>query len=355
MQKKQDMDVKYNKLGRTDVEVSEICLGTMTWGTQNTESEGHDQMNFAVDHGVNFFDTAELYPTTPLSPATQGKTEEIIGSWFKATGKREDIILATKITGKGPKWIRKGVGISPQELRTAIEGSLKRLHTDRIDLYQLHWPNRGSYHFRQNWKFDPTQQDRSETRDHIHEVLRTLKALVEEGKVRHFGLSNESCWGTSQFIEVAKSDGLPRVVSLQNEYNLMCRIYDLDLAELSHHEDISLLAYSPLAAGLLSGKYNGGHIPEGSRRAFNSDLGGRYVGPIDHVVLAYNEVAERHELDPCQMALAFCLTRPFMTSVIIGATTMKQLKTNIGAKDVMLNDELLDDIHAVYRKYPLPF
>jgi len=347
--------VKYNRLGRTGVRVSEICLGTMTWGTQNSEREGHEQIDYAVEQGVNFFDTAEMYPTTPLSPETQGRTEEIIGTWFKSSGKRDDVVLATKITGKGPKWIRDGAGISQQELRDAVEGSLSRLQTDTIDLYQLHWPNRGSYHFRQNWTFDPTQQDRSDTTDHIHEVLRTAKDLVDEGKVRHFGLSNESCWGTCQFLELAETHDLPRVVSLQNEYNLMCRLYDLDLAELSHHEDVGLLAYSPLAAGLLSGKYAGGDIPKGSRRAFNSDLGGRYSEAINDVVSDYLAVAQRHGLEPSQMALAFCLTRPFMTSVIIGATTLEQLKTNINAKDVTLNEAVLADIHAIYRKHPLPF
>lgn len=347
--------MKYNTLGRTDIKVSELCLGTMTWGTQNTEADGHEQMSVAHDHGINFFDTAEMYPTTPLSAEKQGLTEEIVGSWFKATGNRDEIILATKITGAGPKWMRDGAGISPDTIRIAVEGSLKRLQTDVIDLYQLHWPNRGSYHFRQNWTYQPARQDRGEMADHASEVLKTLNDLIAEGKIRHVGLSNESCWGTSQFLRAAETQDLPRVVSIQNEYNLMCRLFDLDLAELSHHEDVGLLAYSPLAAGLLSGKYHDGQVPDGSRRSINKDLGGRYALPVDHVVDAYNLIAKSHALDPCQMAIAFCLTRPFMTSVIIGATTMEQLHTNIGARDVQLSDQVLEEIQAVYRQYPIPF
>lgn len=326
----------------------------MTWGTQNSQAEAHAQMDFAVAQGVNFFDTAELYPTTPLTPETHGRTEEIVGSWLKSSGQRDNIVLATKIAGKGPRWIRGGEGITPSGLRMALEDSLKRLQTETIDLYQLHWPNRGSYHFRQNWSYDPTGQDRSKTRDHVVAVLQTLQELIGEGKIRHVGLSNESCWGTAQFLDIAEAQNLPRVVSIQNEYNVMCRLFDLDLAELSHNEDVGLIAYSPLAAGLLSGKYRGGQIPKGSRRAFTKDLGGRYVPQIDTVVDAYHEVASRHGLDPCQMVLAFCLTRPFMTSVIIGATTQEQLKTNIGAKDVVLTKEVVADIQAVYKRYPMP-
>lgn len=326
----------------------------MTWGTQNTEAEAHEQMDFAIESGVNFFDTAELYPTTPLTPDSQGRTEEFVGSWFKASGKRDKVVLATKVTGKGPRWIRGGEGITPSGLRSALEDSLRRLQTETVDLYQLHWPNRGSYHFRQNWTYNPTGQDRSETRDHIHAVLESLYAMKKEGKIRHVGLSNESCWGTSQFLDIAQAHRLPRIVSIQNEYNLMCRLFDLDLAELSHNEDVGLLAYSPLAAGLLTGKYSGGQIPEGSRRSINTDLGGRYFDGVEPVVEAYLEVATQHGLDPSQLALAFCLTRPFMTSVIIGATTMEQLKTDLGAKDVVLGEDVLADIQAVYRRYPMP-
>ena len=346
--------MKYNPLGRTNVKVSEICLGTMTWGTQNSEAEGHAQMDCASDAGVNFFDTAEMYPTNPLSAETQGRTEEIIGTWFKASGKRDDIVLATKVTGDGVQWVREGAAISPDTIRTALEGSLRRLQTDYIDLYQLHWPNRGSYHFRKNWVFDPTGQNCDETRAHIAEVLRTLDDLVKEGKIRHIGLSNESCWGTSQFLNIASVENLPRVVSIQNEYSLLYRQFDLDLAELAHNENVGLLAYSPLGAGILSGKYRGDVIPDGSRRTFRADLNGRYTPQSEQVVAEYLEVAKLHSLDPCQMAIAFCLARPFMMSAIIGATTMEQLKTNIAATETVLSDDVMADIQAIYRKHPMP-
>ncbi len=346
--------MKFRTLGETDISVSQICLGSMTWGTQNTESEGHEQMDYAVDQGVNIFDTAEIYPTTPMSPETQGKTEEIIGSWFQQSGKREAVILATKVSGEGLKWVQNGIPISAKKIRTSLEGSLKRLQTDYIDIYQLHWPNRGSYHFRQNWAFDPGKQNREETRDHIFDVLQTLQSLIDEGKIRHVGLSNESCWGTSQFLEIASTNNLPRVVSIQNEYSLMCRTFDLDLAELSHNESVGLLAYSPLSAGMLSGKYSNGNVPDGSRRAMNPDLFRRYDKFSEPVMEAYVAIANKHGLDPAQMALAFCMSRPFMTSVIIGATTMQQLKTNIGAADLVLTEEIMSDIYNIYRRHPIP-
>jgi aryl-alcohol dehydrogenase-like predicted oxidoreductase len=347
--------VKYKPLGRTDLKVSEICLGSMTWGTQNTEAEGHAQLDYAVGQGVNFIDTAEMYPTTPSSPDTQGRTEDIIGTWLAQRGRREDVVIASKITGLGPKWIRGGAGISASEIPKAVGASLKRLKTDYIDLYQLHWPNRGSYHFRQLWGYDPTSQSRTETRDHILETLQALQTQIDAGTVRHVGLSNESCWGTAQFLEIAEAHGLPRMVSIQNEYSLMQRIFDWDLAELSHNEDVGLLAYSPLAAGALTGKYRGTSPPAGSRRTINDDLFGRYTSATEPVFAKYLDVARRHSLDPAQMALAFCLTRPFMTSVIIGATSLAQLKSNIAATDLRLSQAILDDLNAVHRQHPIPF
>ncbi|MDH3740346.1 MAG: aldo/keto reductase [Hyphomicrobiales bacterium] len=346
--------MKYRKLGRTDIEVSDICLGSMTWGTQNTEAEGHEQIDYAFDQGVNFIDTAEMYPVNPTSAETQGRTEKVIGSWLKASGKRDKAVIATKVSGEGVKWIRDGAPISPQTITEAVEGSLKRLQTDYIDLYQLHWPNRGSYHFRQSWTFDPSAQNKQNTRADIQACLECLKDLIDAGKIRTIGLSNESCWGTSQFLEIAAQHDLPRVVSIQNEYSLMQRLYDLDLAELSHHEDVGLLAFSPLAAGFLSGKYQGGVIPPGSRRSYVENLGGRYSAYTEGVVGEYLKVASKHGLDPCQMAIAFCLARPFMTSAIIGATAMDQLRTNVAASDVVLDDNVLADIHQVYRRYPVP-
>jgi len=347
--------MKYKPLGNSDIKVSEICLGSMTWGTQNSESEGHRQLDYACEHGVNFIDTAEMYPANPISAETQGRTEEIIGSWFKSSARRDRVILATKITGEGLKWVQDGIPISAKKIGISIEGSLARLQTDRIDLYQLHWPNRGSYHFRQGWTFDPGNQNREETRSHILETLEALAKLVESGKIREIGLSNESCWGTSQFLQIAEANNLPRVVSIQNEYSLMYRSHDLDLAELSHNEKVGLLAYSPLACGMLSGKYQGGKKPAGSRITINPDLYGRISENSDLAVNAYVEIADRHGLDPSQMAIAFCSQRPFVCSTIIGATTIEQLATNIGATNIKLDNEVLEDIQQVYRRYPIPF
>ncbi len=349
------ISMKYNKLGNSDLNVSEICLGSMTWGTQNSEAEGHAQMDYALEQGVNFFDVAELYPANPISAETQGRTEEIIGTWFKATGKRNEVVLATKVTGEGIDWIQDGMPISPQKIQTSIEGSLKRLQTDTIDLYQLHWPNRGSYHFRQCWEYDPTGQNRETTREHIHETLEALKTLITAGKIRQIGLSNESCWGTSQFLQIAEDNNLPRVVSIQNEYSLMCRYYDLDLAELSHNENIGLLPFSPLACGLLSGKYHDNQKPAGSRMTISPDLNGRVSETSLTVADAYVAIAKKYNLNPSQMAIAFCNQRPFVTSSVIGATSIEQLVTNIGASEVSLSKEVLDEIQQLFRQYPAPF
>ncbi len=346
--------MQYRPLGRTGINVSALCLGSMTWGTQNSEAEGHQQIEYAVDSGINFIDAAEMYPTTPTSPETQGRTEEIIGTWFKASGRRADVVMATKITGGGNEWVRGGEAISSAAIRTAVDGSLRRLQTDYIDLYQLHWPNRDHYHFRKSWTYDPSGQDREQTQAHILDVLQALGKLVSEGKIRAVGLSNETCWGTAQFLQLAQAHGLPRIASIQNEYSLLQRLFDLDMAELSHNEDVGLLAFSPLAAGMLSGKYRGGIIPPGSRRSINEKLGGRYTDIAVEAVEAYAAVAERHELALAPMALAFCLARPFMSAVIIGATNMDQLTTNMSAADMTLSEEVMADIAAVHRRFPMP-
>jgi len=347
--------MQYRKLGSSDIDVSVICLGSMTWGTQNSEAEGHAQLDYALDHGVNFIDTAELYPSNPMSADTAGRTEEIIGSWIGTSGRRDEIILASKVAGEGHSYLHDGVDISPQKIRLALEGSLRRLQTDRIDLYQLHWPNRGTYHFRNNWGFDATAQDTQQTLQHFYEVLEYLGELVAEGKIRSIGLSNESCWGTAQFLRIAAENNLPRVVSLQNEYSLLYRTHDLDLAELSHHENVGLLPYSPLAGGLLTGKYKNGVRPDGSRLTINPDLFGRVHDGIWPVLDAYLGVAQQHGLDPAQMAIAFCNQRPFVTSSIIGATTLEQLANNIAASELELGDKVLEDIQTIHRRYPLPF
>ncbi len=346
--------MKMNRLGTSDIDVSEICLGTMTWGSRHSEAQAHDQMDYALDHGVNFIDTAEMYPVLPIARETSGASESIIGTWLRKRGGRDRVVIATKIVGDGSNSIRDGGPIGPKSIRAAVEMSLKRLQTDYIDLYQLHWPNRGSYHFRQSWKFDPSDQDAEQIRGNICETLETLDEFVAAGKIRTIGLSNESCWGTSQFLQIARERNFPRVVSMQNEYNLLDRKFDLDFAELSHNEKVGLLAFSPLATGLLSGKYQGGATPAASRREFSPTLGGRYTDEVLPAVDEYIRIADEHGLDRCQMALSFCLTRPFMASVIIGATTMEQLKVCVSAADVRLGDEVLDRIAAAHRAYPNP-
>ncbi|MGI9401636.1 MAG: aldo/keto reductase [Rhizobiaceae bacterium] len=345
--------MKYRKLGRTDMEVSEICLGTMTLGTQNSEAEGHAQIDMAVEAGVNFIDTAEIYPTTPMKKETCGRTEEILGSWLANSGKRGDVIVATKVPGQG-SLVLGDQRVDGKILSSALEASLKRLRTDYIDLYQLHWPNRGSYHFRRCWNYDPTTQDVGDLDGEIDDMLGEVQKLVGEGKIRAFGLSNETAWGTTRWLKAAEEADLPRVASMQNEYSLLCRYYDLDMAEVSIREDIGLLAYSPLAAGLLSGKYVDGDVPAGTRMSMQAGLNGRNNEISRQAVKAYSDLARENGISFDQMSLAFCLGRPFMTSVIIGATTMEQLESNLGSVDLELSEAVLDGIAEIYKQYPVP-
>ncbi|MGC6453125.1 MAG: aldo/keto reductase [Candidatus Puniceispirillaceae bacterium] len=348
--------MRYNTLGRTDLEVSALCLGSMTWGTQNTVAEGHAQIDMALDHGINFIDTAEIYPTTPLSKETQGDTERVIGKWIAASGRRNDVIIATKVAGEGYMNVRDGAPISPATIRIALESSLRSLQTDYIDLYQLHWPNRGSYMFRKNWHYDPTRQDRDAVLADMHEILTCLDGFRREGKIRHVGLSNESAWGTAQWLRISDEHGLPRMVSTQNEYSLLCRLFDTDLAELSHHEDVGLLSFSPLACGMLTGKYSGGAVtPAGSRKSIGPDLGGRVTPRVWPAIDAYQAVADEFGLDITQMALAWAMTRPFMASVIFGATTMDQLETALGAADLALGEDVMARIDETHKAHPMPF
>ena len=263
-------------------------------------------------------------------------------------------MLATKVAGPGREYLRGGQGADAVNIRAAIDASLKRLKTDYIDLYQVHWPNRGHFHFRQNWTYNPFKQDREKVVANITDILETMGELVKAGKIRAIGLSNETTWGIQKYLTIAEQKSLPRVATTQNEYNLLYRHFDLDLAELSHHEDVGLLAYSPLAGGILSGKYVGGARPAGSRGSINLDIGGRLQPLQEPPVKAYLEIAAKYGIDPSKLALAYCLTKPFMASVIIGATTMAQLETDIAGAYVTLPAEALAEIEQVHRKYPLP-
>ena len=347
--------MKMNPLGRTGLTVSELCLGTMTFGTQTSEAEGHAQIDRALAAGINFIDTAEMYPVNPIRAETIGRTEEIIGNWNAANkGRRDEFVLATKHSGEGSK-ARDGAPISSKTIPEAVEGSLKRLQTDVIDLYQFHWPNRGSYMFRQNWTYDPSGQNKDETIANMEDCLEALQKQVDKGNIRFFGLSNESAWGTAQFLRISEEHGWPRVATMQNEYSLLCRLYDTDLAELSVNEDVGLIAFSPLAAGLLTGKYLDGAVPEGSRKSIVSNLGGRMTPRVHGAVAAYVDIAERHGLDPVHMALAWCRTRPFMASAIFGATTMDKLDVALGSVEVVLSDEVMAEIDKAHRAHPMPY
>ncbi|MBW0159055.1 aldo/keto reductase [Sedimentimonas flavescens] len=344
------------ELGRTGLKVSELCLGSMTWGTQNTEGEGHAQIDRAVERGVDFIDTAEMYPVNLVTPETCGRTEEIIGTWFASRRQRDQIVLATKVSGEGLRAVRDGAPISPTSIRLAVEGSLRRLQTDYIDICQFHWPNRGSYHFRQNWKFAPNKQAPKEVIEaDMVACLETLQVLVEEGKIRHFGLSNESAWGTAQWLRLAEAGHGPRVATIQNEYSLMCRLYDTDMAEMGVHEQVTLLAYSPLAVGMLSGKYSGGAVPEGSRRSIVRELGGRSNARAFKIADHYVALARQAGLDPVTMAIAWTLSRPFPIVPILGATSVAQLDKSLDAAGMELPSDLLREIERTHHAHPMPF
>ncbi len=342
-------------LGRSGIEVSAFCLGSMTWGSQNSADEGHAQIDMALDGGVDFIDTAEMYPMMPSVGERLGRTEEIIGEWVARSGRRAQVVIATKVSGKNGGFVREGRGIDGAVIRDAVEASLRRLRTDVIDLYQLHWPNRGGYMFRQHWSYDPSGQDRAETLAHMDDVLRAMQDMVAQGKVRAFGLSNESCWGTVNWLRAAEAEGLPRVASVQNEYSLLCRLYDTDMAEMGVNEDVTLLAFSPLAAGFLTGKYAPDVTPPGSRRSLNDTMGGRLTPRIWGAIDAHADIARRQGLDLSQMALAWCLTRPFPCIPIFGATSRAQLETTLGAADLELAPEVLEAITQAHRAHPMSF
>ena len=343
-------------LGSTNEMISELCLGTMTWGTQTPAQDAFRQMDQCLEAGITIVDTAEMYPVNPVRAETVGGSEAIIGQWNAANpGRRGEYRLATKISGLNERFVRPGEPISGKTLRAALEGSLARCQTDCIDIYQLHWPNRGSFQFRQNWNYDPSGQDKAQTLAHMHDVLEEAGKLVAEGKMRHFALSNESAWGTAQWVRVSEDKGLPRVQTMQNEYSLLCRAYDTDMAEMAVNEAVTLLAFSPLACGLLTGKYQDGAVPEASRMSLAPELGGRRVPRAFAAVDAYLAIAARHGLDPVAMALAWLQSRPFPVSAIFGATTAAQLERILPAADMVLADDVLTDIAAAHRAHPMPY
>lgn len=345
--------MQYKQLGQSELQVSTIGLGTMTWGFQNTQEQGFEQMDYALEQGINLFDTAEMYAIPPTE-ATFGTTETIIGNWFASRKTREKVILATKITGPGLSWIRGGDAINRKNLIKALEDSLKRLKTDYIDLYQLHWPNRGSYHFGKTWNYSPQFDPRAEEENFV-EVLQTVQDLVAEGKIRHFGLSNETAWGLLKYLELSQRQNLPRVVSIQNEYSLLCRHFESDLSEICLNEQCGLLAWSPLCRGLLSGKYLGGARPPGARLVIETRKEHRIGKQTDDAVQAYVDLASQQGLDPSQMALAFVLAQPFVSSMLVGATSMTQLKTDIEALSLSLSQDVRSQIETIRRQYPAPF
>ena len=342
--------MNYRKLGNTDLKVSTICLGTMTWGEQNTQREGFEQMDYALDQGVNFWDTAELYAVPPKAE-TFGHTETIIGNWFEKNKKRDKVILATKVAGPSRKYLRNGENsFVGKNLDKAINDSLKRLKTDYIDLYQLHWPERNVNNF---GKLGYTHKENSW--NEFEDVLENLKKYIESGKIRYVGLSNETPWGVMKYLKLSKDKDLPRMMSIQNPYSLLNRSYEVGLAEISIREKIGCLAYSPLASGYLSGKYRNGNFPKGSRMERDFDFWTRYRKPnVDKVVEEYFKISKKYDLDISQMSIKFCEVQDFMTSVIIGATTMEQLKTDIESVKVKLDENVIKEINEIQKIYPNP-
>lgn len=339
------------ELGTTGLQVSLICLGTMTWGQQNTEQEAFEQLEYATAQGINFIDAAEMYPVPP-KPETQGRTETYLGNWLKQRGRRDDLIIASKVAGPGNglDYLRGGPRLTREHIRQAIQASLSRLQTDYLDLYQVHWPDRNTnffgklgYEHREDEQMTP-----------IEETLDALGDLVRDGLVRHIGLSNETPWGTMRYLQLAEQRGWPRVVSIQNPYNLLNRSFEVGLAEIAHREKVGLLAYSPLAFGVLSGKYLNGQRPENARVTLFSRFSRYTSEQAENATAAYAALARQHGLSPAQMALAYVNSRDFLTSNIIGATSMAQLQENIDSASITLSAEVLSEIEAIHRRFTYP-
>ncbi|MFV0430593.1 MAG: aldo/keto reductase [Alphaproteobacteria bacterium] len=347
--------MQFRTLGTTDIQVSRICLGTMTWGNQNSQDEAFEQIEYALNQGVNFIDTAEIYAFPP-SKDRYGKTETIIGNWFKKTGRRDDVILATKMMGWGHSFARKGRGLVKSDVKTAVEGSLKRLQTDVIDLYQLHWPQRKTNFFGQRDYMHHYAKE-EQMQDYILQILEGLKEAIAEGKIRHIGLSNETPYGIMKYLEYAKYHDMPRMQSVQNPYSLVQRQWDQHIAEVSLYENIGLLAYSPLAGGMLSGKYMNNQCPKGSRFTLPecAERMQQYQQPqVEGTVEKYVALAQKYNITPVQLAIAWVNSRNYLTSNIIGATSIKQLKEVLSAEDIHLPDELIFDVEMLHNQCSNP-
>ncbi|XCF06781.1 NADP(H)-dependent aldo-keto reductase [Tamlana crocina] len=344
--------MKYTTLPKTDIKVSKICLGTMTWGNQNTEAEGHAQLDYALEQGINFIDTAEMYPV-PASPETQGETSRIIGNWFKKRANREHVVLASKIVGRPSDYtahIRK-TGLKKAAIEEAVNAELKRLQTDYIDLYQIHWPERETNTFgTRDYKHNPDD----EWEDNFNEVLRVFENQIKLGKIRHVGISNEKAWGTMRFLEESKIHGLPRMKTIQNSYSLLNRDFEGDMAEISIREELGLLAYSPMAFGVLSGKYIKGTAADNARLKLFPRFARYSSEQCTEATKLYLKIAEDNNMTLAQMSLAFVTQQPFVTSNIIGATNLEQLKENIDSIHITLNDSVLEQINAVHAEIPNP-
>ena len=343
--------MKYTTLPNTDIKVSKICLGSMTWGNQNTESEGHEQLDYAFNNGVNFIDTAELYPV-PATAETSGRTSKIIGNWLKKTGNRENVVIASKIAGPGDYTAHiRTTGFSPEAINEAVDLELQRLQTDYIDLYQLHWPERQTNTFGvRDYNHNPNDA----WQDNFNEVLHTLNGIIKAGKIRNIGLSNEKAWGTMRYLEESKNNNLPRPVTIQNAYSLINRVFEGDMAEVAIREQIGLLAYSPMAFGVLSGKYIKNTAGDNARLKLFPRFARYSSEQATTATKHYLELAEDNNMSLAQMALAFVNQRPFITSNIIGATSLNQLKENINSVNIALSETLLEKINTIHNVIPNP-